>query len=134
MLSPEPHTINVALVGVGNCASSLVQGLQHYGPGNNDPVGLMHPDIGGYQPGDISVVAAWDIDKRKIGRDVAEAIFAPPNCTTRFCERMEPTGTRVRMGRVLDGVADHMADFPAERSFRAADAPQPEKDEVVEVL
>jgi myo-inositol-1-phosphate synthase len=134
MLSPNQRSINIALVGVGNCSSSLVQGLQHYGTGTNDAIGLMHQEIGNYRPGDIRVVAAWDIDRRKVGLDVADAIFAPPNCTARFCERMEPTGTRVRMGRILDGVAQHMADFPEERSFRAADLPQPDKAEVVDVL
>ena len=67
MLSPNPRGINVALVGVGNCASSLVQGLAHYRSGANDTTGLMHHDLGGYEPGDIRVVAAWDIDRRKVG-------------------------------------------------------------------
>lgn len=134
MLSPAPHAINIALVGVGNCSSSLVQGLQHYDTETNDAIGLMHPEIGGYRPGDIRVVAAFDIDRRKVGLDVADAIFAAPNCTARFAKRMDPTGTSVRMGRVLDGVADHMADFPQERSFRTADVAQPDKDEVVGIL
>ena len=134
MLSPDPHGIKVALVGVGNCASSLVQGVAHYRSGANDLTGLMHTDVGGYRPEDIRVVAAWDVDRRKVGRDVAEAIFAPPNCTQVFCEAVEPTGTRVRMGRILDGVADHMQAYPDERSFRAADAAEPDRDAVVEVL
>ena len=133
MLSPS-RPINIALAGVGNCASSLVQGLAHYRAGANDTIGLMHEEIGGYHPSDIRVVAAWDVDRRKVGRDVSEAIFARPNCTTRFCEAVEPTGAVVRMGRVLDGVAEHMAGFPEERTFCVADAREPDKAEVVDTL
>ncbi|BBC72816.1 inositol-3-phosphate synthase [Altererythrobacter sp. B11] len=134
MLSPSTRGINVALVGVGNCASSLVQGLSYYRSGANDMTGLMHPEVGGYRPEDIRVVAAWDVDRRKVGRDVAEAIFAKPNCTTVFCDQVERTGTKVRMGRVLDGVAEHMAAFPDERTFRVADEPEPDRDEIVALL
>ena len=134
MLSPSPRSINVALVGVGNCASSLVQGLAHYRSGANDTTGLMHYELAGYEPGDIRIVAAWDVDRRKVGRDVSEAIFAEPNCTTVFCENVEKTGTEVRMGKVLDGVAEHMEGWPDERTFRLADAPEPDKQEVVAQL
>jgi myo-inositol-1-phosphate synthase len=126
--------INIALVGVGNCASSLVQGLEHYRDGANDTIGLMHYDLGGYRPSDIGVVAAWDIDRRKVGLDVSEAIFAKPNCTTIFCETIEQTGTKVHMGRVLDGVAEHMADYSDDRTFLLADAKEPTKEDVVAVL
>jgi myo-inositol-1-phosphate synthase len=134
MLSPLQRGVNVAIVGVGNCASSLVQGLEHYRAGANDTVGLMHWELGGYRPNDIRVVAAWDVDRRKVGRDVAEAIFAKPNCTQVFCPTVERTGAKVRMGRILDGVADHMADYPDDRTFRIADAPEPSQDEVVAAL
>ena len=78
--------IKIAIIGVGNCASSLIQGTHYYrGKNPQDAIGLMHWEIGGYQPGDIEVVAAFDIDKRKIGVDVHEAIFSAPNCTTVFC-------------------------------------------------
>lgn len=127
-------SINIALVGVGNCASSLVQGLSHYRDGANDTIGLMHWDLGGYRPSDIQVVAAWDVDKRKVGRDVAEAIFAKPNCTAIFCASVETTGTTVRMGKVLDGVADHMADHADDRTFVLADEAEPTKEEVVAAL
>jgi myo-inositol-1-phosphate synthase len=128
--------INLAIVGVGNCASSLVQGIAYYSNGGaNEQIGLMHWDLGGYRPKDIRVVAAWDIDRRKVGRDVAEAIFAPPNCTHVFCDHVGHTGAKVRMGKVLDGVADHMANFPEERTFLLADGQrEPTRDEVVEVL
>jgi myo-inositol-1-phosphate synthase len=134
MLSPPSGTINVALVGVGNCASSLVQGIAHYRGGANDTAGLMHRRIGGYQPGDIRICAAWDIDRRKVGRDVAEAIFARPNCTARFCETVEPTGAKVRMGRKLDGIAPHMHDYPDDRTFLPSDSPEPDHDAVVAAL
>ncbi len=128
--------VNVAIVGVGNCASSLVQGIAHYSNGGaNEQIGLSHWDLGGYRPKDLRVVAAWDIDRRKVGRDVAEAIFAPPNCTTVFCDHVPETGTRVRMGKQLDGIADHMANFPEERTFMLADGErEPTHDDVVEVL
>ena len=127
-------SIKIALVGVGNCASSLVQGLSHYRDGANETIGLMHWDLGGYKPSDISVVAAWDIDRRKVGKDVAEAILAKPNCTTIFCEQIEPTGAKVRMGKILDGVADHMSDYADDRTFLLADEAEPTKDDVVAAL
>ena len=133
---PKRTDVNVAIVGVGNCASSLVQGIAHYSNGGaNEQIGLSHWDLGGYRPKDLKIVAAWDIDGRKVGRDVAEAIFAPPNCTAVFCDHVPETGTRVRMGRVFDGIAEHMANFPPERTFMLADGQkEPSKDEVVEVL
>ena len=92
--------IPIAIVGVGNCASSLVQGISFYGgsPRNGASVGLMHQQVGPYWPDDIEVVAAFDVDRRKVGIDVSEAIFAPPNCTKVFCEKIGKTGTIVRMG------------------------------------
>jgi myo-inositol-1-phosphate synthase len=131
----DPKAINVAIVGVGNCASSLVQGLSHYSNGGaNAQIGLMHWDLGGYRPRDIKVVAAWDVDRRKVGKDVAEAIFEKPNCTAIFCDHVKPTGTSVEMGRILDGYAEHMAEYPDARTFLLADAPQPEKEDVVRRL
>lgn len=133
MLAP-PKPINIAIVGVGNCASSLVQGLFHYGDGANDHAGLTRWELGGYRPSDIKVVAAWDVDRRKVGKDVADAIFAKPNCTARFCDTTEATGTIVEMGRLLDGVAEHMADQPEDRTFMVADAPEATRAAVVQRL
>jgi myo-inositol-1-phosphate synthase len=126
--------IRVAIVGIGNCASSLVQGLDYYREGTNDTVGLMHYELGGYTPSDIKVVAAWDVDARKVGHDVAEAIFAKPNCTAVFQPTVTTTGTIVRMGKVLDGVADHMADYKDDRTFIVANDVQPSKEDVVAEL
>src|SRR4029078_835052 len=98
------------------------------------PIALMRGDVGGYRPSDIHVVAAWDIDQRKVGKDVGEAIFAKPNWTQVFCDDVAASGAIVRMGRKLDGVADHMADYPEDRTFRLADEAEPSKDEVIAVL
>jgi myo-inositol-1-phosphate synthase len=135
MLARTSKPINVALVGVGNCASSLVQGVSHYREGANDLTGLMHEEIGGYRPSDIRFVAAWDIDRRKVGRDIADAIFARPNSTAIFCRDVRPTGTLVRMGALLDGVADHMLDYPDDdRTFLIAEEPQATRDDVIATL
>jgi myo-inositol-1-phosphate synthase len=132
---PKRTDINVAIVGVGNCASSLVQGIAHYQNGGaNEQIGLMHWDVGGYRPQDIHVVAAWDVDARKVGRDVSEAIFARPNCTTVFCDHVPESGTIVRMGCILDSIAEHMAGHDNDRTFVLADAPQPAKEDVVSAL
>ncbi|MBV9881689.1 MAG: inositol-3-phosphate synthase [Sphingomonadaceae bacterium] len=131
----DPKGINIAIVGVGNCASSLVQGLAHYQNGGaNEQIGLMHWDLGGYRPHDIKVVAAWDVDRRKVGKDVGAAIFEKPNCTAIFCDHVPASGTIVEMGRVLDGYADHMGDYPEERTFLLSDAAEPTKDDVVRRL
>jgi len=127
--------IKIAIAGIGNCASSLIQGIHYYkNKDAHDAIGLMHWDIGGYTPCDIDVVAAFDIDKRKVGQDVADAIFALPNCTTVFCDNVPRTGTIVRMGRVLDGYADHMREFDDKYAFVLADKPEPEKKDVVRTI
>lgn len=127
--------IKIAIAGIGNCASSLIQGIHYYrGKDPKDAIGLMHWDIGGYSPCDIDVVAAFDIDKRKVGKDVAEAIFSLPNCTAIFCGDIPKTGTIVRMGKVLDGVAEHMKDYDDKYTFVLSDAPEPDKDTVVNEL
>jgi myo-inositol-1-phosphate synthase len=111
--------IRIAIVGVGNCASSLVQGINFYNGAsvNGTSVGLMHRQIGSYQPHDIEVVAAFDIDRRKVGLDVSKAIFSPPNCTKVFCDKIKLTGAIVKMGCVLDSYAPHMRDQDPLRTF-----------------
>ena len=138
-MTPSPHSlarrpINIAIIGVGNCASSLVQGLSHYRAESNDHLGLMHWDLGGYRPSDIQLVAAWDIDRRKVGQDVAQAIFAKPNCTQIFCRDVLDEGVTVEMGRILDGYADHMADYPDDRTFLLAEEAQPSRSDIVNRL
>src|SRR3546814_18991587 len=85
--------------------------------------------MAGYRPRDINIVAAWDVDRRKVGTDVSEAIFARPNCTTVFCDHVTPTGTTVLMGRILDGVAAHMEDYTIDRTLDDADAPDTDRAE-----
>ena len=132
---PQATDINLAIVGVGNCASSLVQGIAHYQNGGaNEQIGLMHWDLGGYRPKDIKVVAAWDIDERKVGRDVGDAIFAKPNCTAIFCDHVSKTGTKVAMGRILDGTSDHMEGWAEDRRFIPSSSPEPDRTDVVGVL
>ena len=114
--------INIAIAGVGNCASSLLQGIAMYKNSPEDTIGLMHYNLGGYTPGDINVVAAFDIDKRKVGKSLKEAIFAKPNCTKVFYKDLPDYPVTVQMGPVLDGVADHMADYPEDDTFSVADA------------
>jgi myo-inositol-1-phosphate synthase len=113
--------LRIAIAGVGNCASALVQGLHYYRDGR-PPIGLLHQELGGYRLADMRVVAAFDVDRRKVGRDVSEAVFAPPNCTTVFCPEIARSGVTVQMGPVLDGVAAHMLEQPEARAFRVADA------------
>lgn len=129
------NRIKVAIVGVGNCASSLVQGLHYYrGRNSDDIIGLMHHSIGGYRAEDIDIVAAWDVDSRKVGQDVSKAIFAAPNCTTVFCENVPESGVKVAMGRVMDGCSEHMHEQPENQSFRLADAPEATKETAVAAL
>jgi myo-inositol-1-phosphate synthase len=99
--------IKTALVGVGNCASALVQGI-NYCRSNAECVGVPFAQLGPYGPGDIDIVAAFDIDDRKVGAPLSAAIFAPPNCARVFCDTIAQTQTRVLRGPTLDGVANHM--------------------------
>ena len=127
--------IKIAIAGLGNCASSLVQGIYYYRDKSpRDAIGLMHWEIGGYTPADIEIVAAFDIDKRKVGKDVNSAIFSDPNCTKVFCEHLPASGVIVEMGRISDGIADHMKEYEDRYTFLAADLPEPSLEEVVAIL
>ena len=127
--------IRIAVIGVGNCASSLLQGIEYYRrQAPEAAIGLMHWDLGGYRPFDIRVVAAFDIDRRKVGRDVSEAIFQPPNCTTVFCPEIPVAGVPVRMGRLMDGFSEHMRGYAEAQTFLPATLPPPYKEEVVRRL
>lgn len=126
------ENIKIAIIGLGNCASSLIQGIHYYKDKNpEDAIGLMHPVIGDYTASDIEVVAVFDIDKRKVGKDVSEAIFAKPNCTTVFCPEIPETGVKVSMGKILDGVAPHMSKYDDDYTFVVADE---EESDIVKVL
>jgi len=127
--------IKIAVVGVGNCASSLVQGLYYYQDKSpQEAIGLINWEIGGYRPFDIEVVAAFDIDERKVGKDVNEAVFALPNNTVVFCGNLPKTGVKVSMGKILDGFSEHMKDYDDKFTFVPAKLPEPEIDDVVAIL
>ena len=102
--------VRVAIIGVGNCASALVQGVQHYrgAPDAAFIPGLMHPRLGDYHVGDIEFSAAFDIDARKVGRDLSEAIFTPPNNTVRFAT-VPPLGVAVQRGMTHDGLGHYLS-------------------------
>jgi myo-inositol-1-phosphate synthase len=115
--------IKIAIAGVGNCASSLIQGLYYYKKiTNNDELvpGLMHNVLGKYKISDIKPVAAFDVDKRKTGKDLSEAIFSPPNCTKVFCKNIPKLRVKVKMAPVLDGTAKIMEDYPEEKRFEVS--------------
>jgi myo-inositol-1-phosphate synthase len=127
--------IKVAIIGTGNCACSLVQGIHYYRTKSSDEaIGLMHWEIGGYLPGDIEVVAAFDTDKRKVGLDVNEAIFSEPNCTTVFYSDIPKAGIKVQMGKILDGFSEHMKNYADKYTFVLADETEPTAEEVVKIL
>ncbi len=114
--------IRIAIAGVGNCASSLLQGLSYYAQARSKTnglatAGLLNPKIGGYAPGDIKIVAAFDIDERKVSKSLEEACMSDPNCTTRFLKKFPKYGVNVHMGPILDGIAPHMKQFPREKTF-----------------
>jgi myo-inositol-1-phosphate synthase len=116
--------LRLAIAGVGNCASSLVQGLYYYkNVTSNDELvpGLMHNVLCGYAIAHIKPVAAFDVDKRKVGRDLSEAIFAKPNCTKVFCKDVPKIGVTVMRGPTLDGIASHMKDYADDRTFIVSD-------------
>jgi myo-inositol-1-phosphate synthase len=118
----QSRKVRVGVVGVGNCASSFVQGLSFYSDARaNEPVpGLMNVDLGGYHVGDIEISAAFDIHAEKVGRDVAEAIYVQPNNTFRFAD-VKPTGVTVQRGPTLDGVGHYLRDDINESEQPTAD-------------
>ncbi|HEX5937949.1 MAG TPA: inositol-3-phosphate synthase [Actinomycetota bacterium] len=128
-------TVRIAIVGVGNCASSLVQGLAYYR--DADPTakvpGLMHVELGGYHVRDVEVVAAFDVDGKKVGRDVAEAIFSEPNNTIRFSD-VAPLGVTVSRGRTLDGLGEFYRDTITESDEPEVDVAQVLRDAAVDVV
>lgn len=115
--------IKIAIAGAGNCAASLIQGIEYYRTGTNgkkklaEHLGLMNYDLGGFLPEDIEVVAAFDIDKRKVGERFDEALNAKPNCILPLYTNIPKSKVKVEMGPVLDGYSDHMKDYPDDRTF-----------------
>jgi len=129
--------IRIAVVGVGNCASALIQGIHYYEEvfaSGDEIVGLMHPRLGGYAPNDIKVVAAIDIDDRKVGRPLHEALFAAPNNTKVFYRDFAYDDVSVTMGNVLDGVPSHMAEYSASRRFVLSGRPEASRADIEALL
>ncbi|MEM3660576.1 MAG: inositol-3-phosphate synthase [Thermoproteota archaeon] len=124
--------IRVAIAGVGNCASALVQGVYYYRE-KGDLVGLAHPEVGGYGPGDIEFVAAFDINRRKVGKDLSEAIFEKPNNTIRF-QDVPKTGVTVKKGPVLDGVGRYLKEVIEFSDEREVDVVEELKSSKADVL
>ena len=127
--------IKIAIIGIGNCASSLIQGLHYYsGKNPEETIGLMHWTIAGYSPADIEVVAAFDVDRRKVNQPLNRAIFAKPNCTKVFCSDIPESPVKVRMGRILDGLAGHMSEYDPDRSFQSASETEADQESIVNTL
>ncbi|HEX8001567.1 MAG TPA: inositol-3-phosphate synthase [Mycobacteriales bacterium] len=128
-------SVRVAIVGVGNCASSLVQGVEYYR--NADPQsrvpGLMNVEVGGYHVGDVEFVAAFDVDGKKVGRDLSEAIFASENNTIKFAD-VPPLNIEVQRGHTLDGLGKYYMSMIEESDAEPVNVVQALKDARADVL
>jgi myo-inositol-1-phosphate synthase len=128
-------SVRVAIVGVGNCAASLVQGVEYYK--NADPQervpGLMHVQFGPYHVGDIEFVAAFDVDGKKVGQDLADAIGASENNTIKFCD-VPPSGVIVQRGHTYDGLGDYYLDTIQESDEKPVDVVKVLKESGADVL
>ena len=128
-------SVRVAIVGVGNCASSLIQGVEYYkdaDPGDRVP-GLMHVSFGPYHVRDVEFAAAFDVDAKKVGRDLAEAILASENNTIKICD-VAPTGITVQRGPTLDGLGEYYQEMISESADPAVDVVQVLRDSGADVL
>jgi myo-inositol-1-phosphate synthase len=128
-------SVRVAIVGVGNCASSLIQGVEYYknaNPGDRVP-GLMHVMFGPYHVRDVEFVAAFDVDAKKVGRDLAEAIGASENNTIKICD-VAPTGITVQRGPTMDGLGEYYQEMISESSDPAVDVVQALRESRADVL
>ena len=135
--------IKVGIIGIGNCAKALVEGVQYYNENPEDKVGLMYEDIGGYQSGDMEFVIGFDVDRRKVNRPLAEALRADPNCAMNHVAMIDDTsngpgaikpGAIVYSGPEYDGVAPHMLEYPEEVSFRTGAQSHISFDDIVDLL
>jgi len=127
--------INVAIIGVGNCASSLVQGVRYYSQASETEFvpGLMHVNLGGYHIRDIEFVAAFDIDKNKVGKDLAEAIYTPPNNTYKFCD-VPLSSVKVERGMTHDGLGKYLSQIIEKAPGPTSDIVKILKDNEVDVV
>src|SRR5271154_3776847 len=128
-------SVRVAIVGVGNCASSLVQGVEYYkdaDPASRVP-GLMHVQFGPYHVRDIEFVAAFDVDAKKVGRDITEAIVASENNTIKICD-VPPSGVTVQRGPTMDGLGEYYREIITESDEQPVDVVQALRDSGADVL
>lgn len=138
----QSKNIRAAIIGVGNCAKSLIEGIQYYKENSQDTVGLMYESIGGYTVNDIVFVAGFDVDRRKVNHPLKEAVRAKPNCAMDHVTEVFDDGpyaciekgAMVYSGPLLDGVAPYMLEFPEDVSFRIGAIPAEPFDRVVELL
>lgn len=126
--------IRTAIIGLGNCASSLVQAVHYCRKNPETAIGVPFPVLAGYRPTDIEFVAAFDVDERKVGRPINEAIFAAPNCTAKFFTDLPPAVATVSRGPDMDGVTAFMRNQAPHRSFVSSKQPELSAEEVVSVL
>jgi myo-inositol-1-phosphate synthase len=129
--------IRIGIIGVGNCAASLLQGIEYYregeGPKRQHGDGLMHLDLGGYRPEHLQVVCAFDIDERKVGKPLEVAAAAPPNNAMTIFPKLPKSKLRVEMGPILDGYSEHMDHYPVEQRFVPSSAPPVDVGQVLRV-
>jgi len=127
--------IKIALVGVGNCASALIQGIQFYKEidKNEDALGLRHLYLGGYHPRDIEFVCAFDIEERKVGKDLSKAMFSPPNNTLKFAD-VPQLNVPVLKGPVLDGVGEYLKEIVKISPSLDSDVTQELRDRKAEIV
>lgn len=131
------NQIKIGIVGLGNCSASLLMGLQYYKyvKDTDDHIpGLMHNSINGYLPSDIECVLAYDIDARKIGKPIEEAIFSAPNNTKIFYKDIPKSNVIVKMGQILDGFSDHLLDYDKKYRIVPSKEQEPAKEEVIRTL
>lgn len=128
--------IRIGIIGVGNCASSLLQGIEYYKNKQAESYcGLMHWDIGGYKPYDVEIVCAFDVDERKVGKNVYEAIFEKPNCTKVFykdftdCKKIY-----VSKGKIIDGVSEHTKNKTNDKYFSPVNDDEVTKEDIVNII
>lgn len=125
--------IKIGIIGLGNCASALIQGLSYYKHKNQINNGLMHYSVGKYTPSDIEVVLAIDVDKRKVGKTIDEAMFSEPNCTKIFCKDVNNDNI-VIMGKILDGVSEHTKNYDRHIRVEVSDKPEITKERLVKII
>jgi len=131
------NKINICIVGCGNCCSSLLQGLQYYKDvkeTDSQIPGIMHNSIGGYLISDIRPALAYDIDARKVGQPLYEAIFCHPNNTKIFCKDISESGVVVKMGKILDGFSPHLLNYDEKYRIVLSEEKEPSKEDIVRDL